>query len=74
MSEQAAAQVSMNDAKALSRAAATHAEWLAIPRDRKTLRVGRLCVILSLTVLLVIVSQTCHGSTPRVAASETPSR
>jgi hypothetical protein len=37
-------------------------EWLTIPADRRALPVGRLCVIMALTVLVMIVTQARQGA------------
>jgi hypothetical protein len=49
-------------------------EWLTIPADRRALPVGRLCVIMALTVLLVIVSQARQGADGPPVAGEAVNR
>jgi hypothetical protein len=49
-------------------------DWLTLPPNRKSLPVGRLCVILALTALLLIVSQVRHGGKAQVAVAEVPLR
>ena len=44
-------------------------QMLAIPKDRKPLNVGRLCLLLGLTVLLYIVIAHQIGPTGRIFPS-----
>ena len=48
-------------------------DWLAIPKDRKSLPVLRLCVIMALTALLFVVTQARQGTGhPPADKSEVP--
>jgi hypothetical protein len=44
-------------------------DWLTPPKDRRILPVGRLCVIMALTILLLVVTQARHHAPPRPEAA-----